>query len=206
MQAEGLGPRWGHARVTEAACATPWAMLIVVLIALLVCIAVPLVQASVDVARRATLRSQWQAWERHLAAVEPERAEARRLVDALQTTVVGDRGTVRLTGSAASGALQPTSDFDVKVVAASCADFEPLGAALTAAGFQLVHSGGRFALFSGVSEPSGRAVDVSLEAPVAAGVPGTLPSSEDRPPAVRQAAAFLEHLVRAAHPDMTIRH
>lgn len=187
----------------DPTCSTPW-IAFIVLISFIALVAIwYFVEACVQLARRQKQSRSWKQWLHHRKSVAgPMREEGEAMVHRLQNTVVGGKGTVTMGGSVSTGAVQPTSDIDIKIVANSCQDYADVAAALEAdPAFTHVHSGGKFALFS-TTTPRGVPVDVSLE------VEGNQPMTSvaaNQLAEEREARGYLEYLIRRAHPNMTIR-
>ncbi len=193
------------ANVRDPTCSAPWSALIVLLAFILVVAIMYLVQVSMTFARRHKRAQNWKQWERHKRRVAgPMRAEGEALVQSLQQQV-GGAGTVTMGGSVTTGAVQPTSDIDIKIVANTCQDYADIAAKLQADdAYTHVHSGGKFALFN-TTTPGGVPVDVSLEVMDPDKVLSATALLLEQQAAEREARGYLEHIIRRAHPDMTIR-
>jgi hypothetical protein len=198
-----------EANVDAAACSVPWGGLIVVLACIAIVALTYMSLSAVRVAKLQRWDDEWRQWQRHLRRVADDLGEAQQIAQHV-AAVVGppSRATATLVGSAATGALQPTSDVDVKVLVKRCDDFLAVAAAIQKSlRLRHVSSGGAFALFSGTLPRSGRALDVSVEmapdsASASAAKTTTLATTASAPAAVR---GFLEHLVRRRHPELTVR-
>jgi hypothetical protein len=196
-------------------CSVPWGGLLVVLACIAILALVYMGMAAARVAAQNAWDAEWRAWQRHLARVTGDLVEARQVTAQLANAVgPTSRATATLVGSAATGALQTTSDVDVKVVVARCSDYLDVARDVQRVlGLTHVFSGDAFALFSGVLPRSGRAIDVSVEMAPKAAPPDAAPSDAppDAPPKLGATAAdarirgFLEHVVRRRHGDVTVR-
>jgi hypothetical protein len=209
-------------------CSVPWGGLIVVLACIAILALVYMGMAAARVAAQNAWDAEWRAWQGHLARVAGDLVEARQVTARLADAVgPPSRATATLVGSAATGALQNTSDVDVKVVVARCSDYLDVARDVQRTlGLTHVFSGDAFALFSGVLPRSGRAIDVSVEmatpkAPPAPAAPADKDAPADAPAdgtAAPQLVAapqpdasnarirgFLEHVIRRRHGDVTVR-
>lgn len=199
--------RYGYAcpKVADATCSGPWSAFIVLMIFLFVIAVLYLVQASMTLARRQRRTKDWRRWEAHKRRVAaPMQREGQDMVQALQD-MVGGTASVKMGGSVTTGAVQPTSDIDIKIVANSCADYAAIANLLQQnPAYTHVHSGGKFALFS-TTTPSGVPVDVSLEVQDLNKVTSANKLQQEQQADEREARGYLEHIIRRAHPDMTIR-
>lgn len=179
-------------------CVGPWSALVALLAAIFVLAVIYMAQASVAVNQRNKLLAKWNDWQSHLLKIRHELASARQLRASLQS-LVGHRGRVMLQGSAATGALQDTSDIDIKIHAKGCQEFSEIADVLQRSNLRHAFSGGTYALFVGQTE-TGRLADVSLSVEEA-----DTSSHHPMPEHKLEERGFLEFIIRQKRPDTSIR-
>jgi hypothetical protein len=181
-------------------CSVPWAFALSALSVIVLVAAVQLVYAAMQLSNNHSWKKEWSDWQAHKALTAPERQDAALAAEQVQNIVSRSNSgqgvlATRLVGSSSTGALQPTSDIDVRVSARDCEAQNSIARSLENAGYEFVRAHATYLLYRGKS-PAGKKVDVAVDtAP-----PLSAPSAREL-----DNRGFLEFVLRRTHPSITVR-